>query len=876
MYKRIADIADELGVTEVDVERVVDLLGVRIKMIAHFLPPREAELVRSRIVRLSTTKKGQSSDTNSANFVNFDSEPRLRAHEVAKAWGLTSREFISICRTAGVEIGSHLSYVSQSEIQCALEVLGRGAVDQSESLLLSDPTPKRWPQIGQYVDALANAALDFASPSLKSMRVSMPDGTPGSAIRTSGAFACVAKVEIDGRHYALRLLIRNQPGLERRYREIASLIAGGTLGDNLAHVSYLPREVSVQFDDGVESFPVILVEWVDGTLLSKFVEARYLQGDSASLLTVHQQILNLRTVLQRVGVSHGDLSGDNIMVVGNGGSMSLKLLDYDSMWFREIADLTCAVGEAGNLQHPLRPNPIGPFADEVAFRMYDLGLRFLIENDDITALSGLFDQRILLTRDEWISCSSPLASRMADFDPTSYSLIGSLLTDSYEAVEAAATMPLGSRTTDVESIGQTDEQVEVPRFNFDDLCSELEVPVGALRRLLVEAGLGATDVSGLYSEEQLTLLRELTLRQGRVRQFSVENPQAYEVSVETTLEVRKSEVRVGISVVAKRSGLGEVATVTIAQDVLARSMGLADELTSDEVNRVLARVREDRKYPYELGKICRKAAISERIALDKLTRSLPGGVLNRSYGVRLSVEARDFLLSKSPTKRPTLPQPRKVPRSIAARAGVTEQLGSDSLTSIARSSSVSLSEVEQIARLTLNRWVSADEVLSEFVARDIKVQVQDIVRRFPIEITNLARELDRSRLEVERAARSFGYLWRTYNFRDNTMGGRLSFVGANDVRKRVEELRTFDTSLEDLAREYGVNLQDATTALESCAPIWLTTHALRIGVNWYIDEVAKMELLDNLSAPSANSARYGVRQPPESPLRRWFRWQKKI
>mgnify|MGYP006279688827 CR=1 FL=1 len=873
MYIRIVDIAQELGVSQVDVERAVDALGVRDKLVYPFLHPREAQLVRNYIGSQLGNRQGQSSNISSAIFAPMYSSQSFRVHEVAKANGLTSKELLAACRAAGVMVGSHLSHISPAEIDRALETLGNGVRNQSESRPSSSPAPKRWPQIGQYVDALANATLDFSSSSLKSMHVFMPDGTPGSAIRTSGAFACVAKVQINGRNYALRLLIRSQPDLEERYREIVVLNQDGVLGENLADVNFLPEEVSVQFDDGAEKFPVILVEWVDGVLLSRFVEAKYSQGDDASLKSVHQQILRLRSRLQKAGVSHGDLSGDNIMIVGDGHSLSLKLLDYDSMWFSKIAGLTCAVGESGNLQHPLRPNPIGPFADEVAFRMYDLVLRFLIDNDGQCDISGLFDQRILLTREEWISCISPLAKQIFEFDPGSYSVIGSLLTGSYDAVEKAAMMPLGPGAKEFESGDPRVEPEHVSGFSFDELCSEFELSVGAVRHLLVEAGIGATDVSGLYSAEQMKTLRELAIRNGLLNQRFIEKFQVSKESIDEAESKQELDGQVAISEVARRCGLSVGFTAIVSQDVLARAVGSDGWLTPDELGQVLSRVREDRRYPYELGKVCRKAAISEKSAIEKVTQSLPQGILRRQYGVRISVEARDILLPKPELKRPAHPPRRPVVSPPSGHVGSARIVDSASIASIAASTSVSISEVELLARKTLGRWVTADEILSSDQAATLKFLVEDVVRRFPTDVSNLARELGTTGFEIVRAINSFGFLWRMFNFRENSVYGRLSFVGANEVRKRMDEFRIFETSLEDLASEYGVNLQEAVISLQSRPPIWLAAHTLRIGGKWYVDEEAKLDVLDTFSAPRGSlNGRLGQR--PESRQFRWRRWKK--
>jgi len=90
------------------------------------------------------------------------------------------------------------------------------------------------------------------------------------------------------------------------------------------------------------------MRWLDGEPLSNYLAKTYNQKSTIDKLI--SEFLNLVTQLESYGIAHGDLQHGNIIVKNN----KLYLIDYDGMYFPDLASLK--VNELGhpNFQHPKR------------------------------------------------------------------------------------------------------------------------------------------------------------------------------------------------------------------------------------------------------------------------------------------------------------------------------------------------------------------------------------------------------------------------------------------------------------------------------------------------------------------------------------------
>jgi hypothetical protein len=252
---------------------------------------------------------------------------------------------------------------------------------------------------------------------------------------------------------AVRLLTQNQPGFVERYRSLDDFIRSTpSLSSMLVATSLLEKEFNYLQNADVERgsldrdalLPVLKMAWCPGVTLGKFVVDCCKRGDTANLSALRSLVAGLSQECRLAHFVHGDLSPDNILVVDNGGELELKLVDYDSVLFPGIENLPSLVG----LTQMRHPESIDRTLDDdlVAFAIYDLVLEFLIENhelivmedrrmvDEVETAEGLFEQRFLLGRDDFLSESShlsPIAKRVQQFAGHRFGLIRDCLSGPY-------------------------------------------------------------------------------------------------------------------------------------------------------------------------------------------------------------------------------------------------------------------------------------------------------------------------------------------------------------------------------------------------------------------------------------------------------------
>ncbi len=282
----------------------------------------------------------------------------------------------------------------------------------------------KYPTRSQYDDALGAPRIAFKSDNLQSAKFLKVND---SHVRSGGAFACLAKTEIENVNWAVRLLLKEQANLEVRYQEICSKLIGKC--DFLVDVKYFSEEIQVEGAD--QRFPLILMQWVEGKELKKYVFDLCARGDVEGLFALRVAISELSISMRGFGIAHGDLSPENVQVLGPSSDPKLVLLDYDSMWMPWKPDLRCDVGIT-DLQHKSRTNPIGPHADQMAFLLIDTALDFLLKKPSMGAHIELFDRKFLFTVDEFIGGNSTLVSAVNKACPESCEVLKSYILGSYE------------------------------------------------------------------------------------------------------------------------------------------------------------------------------------------------------------------------------------------------------------------------------------------------------------------------------------------------------------------------------------------------------------------------------------------------------------
>lgn len=182
-----------------------------------------------------------------------------------------------------------------------------------------------YPLISDYIEAIRSAEDNFNELSYLSPVL----GNDGQPVMSSGNFAVVFKMKDvrDGQLYAVRCFRRDQEGRDECYRLIEEELKDMKLS-YLVSFHYIDKEIYVDNDQTDETeFPVLLMDWVEGMTLDKYIQENIKNKKALELLSYN--FFKLATWLIKQPFAHGDLKPDNILVKRDG---SLVLVDYDGMF----------------------------------------------------------------------------------------------------------------------------------------------------------------------------------------------------------------------------------------------------------------------------------------------------------------------------------------------------------------------------------------------------------------------------------------------------------------------------------------------------------------------------------------------------------------
>lgn len=180
-----------------------------------------------------------------------------------------------------------------------------------------------YPSVGQYTETIKESAKapDEYFDKLKHLRPVL-DGN-GDPIMSSGNFAVVFKMKDEsGKQYAVRCFHRAQQGRERNYKLICEEMAKVS-SPYLSPIRYYDKELFVESYE----YPVLLMDWVDGLPLDKYI--RNVLNEKDKLKELAYEFKKMSIWLLSQPFAHGDLKPDNILVKEDG---SLVLVDYDGMF----------------------------------------------------------------------------------------------------------------------------------------------------------------------------------------------------------------------------------------------------------------------------------------------------------------------------------------------------------------------------------------------------------------------------------------------------------------------------------------------------------------------------------------------------------------
>lgn len=204
-----------------------------------------------------------------------------------------------------------------------------------------------YPLISEYVEAIKSAEDNFKE--LSYLRPVL--GDDGLPVMTSGNFAVVFKMkdEQGGKFYAVKCFTKEQEGRAEAYREIAKELNNVT-SSYIVSIRYLEKELFVDTDQTTETeFPVLLMDWVDGKNLDKYLRENIEDKYALEMLAYRFSLLAKWLVSQPF--AHGDLKPDNIIVREDG---ALILVDYDGMYVPAMKGQRARELGSPDYRHPLR------------------------------------------------------------------------------------------------------------------------------------------------------------------------------------------------------------------------------------------------------------------------------------------------------------------------------------------------------------------------------------------------------------------------------------------------------------------------------------------------------------------------------------------
>ena len=204
----------------------------------------------------------------------------------------------------------------------------------------------QYPLISEYVRAIQDASNNLDE--LAHLVPVLDDH--GEPYRSSGAFAVVFKMknEQTGKCYALKCFTEEQEGRAEAYLQIADELEFVD-SSYITSVKYLDKEIFVDSSCEEDEFPVLLMDWIDGETMEKYIAENY--QDNYAMAMLCYRFCKMAAWLRSQPFAHGDIKPDNIMVRPDG---SLTLIDYDGMFVPAMKGQKSPTIGTKDFSHPLR------------------------------------------------------------------------------------------------------------------------------------------------------------------------------------------------------------------------------------------------------------------------------------------------------------------------------------------------------------------------------------------------------------------------------------------------------------------------------------------------------------------------------------------
>ena len=278
-----------------------------------------------------------------------------------------------------------------------------------------------FPLISEYIEAIKSAEDNFDE--LSYLRpVLDADGQP---VMSSGNFAVVFKMKdvVSGNLYALKCFTKEQEGRAQAYHQIADALKDVD-SPYLVSLHYLDKELFVDTEQTSETeFPVLLMDWVEGKTLDKYLRENL--DDKYSLEMLAYRFSQLAQWLIPQPIAHGDLKPDNILVREDG---TLVLVDYDGMYVPAMKGQKARELGSPDFRHPLRTeNDFDEHIDEFPLVSILLSLKAISYAPKLLEKYGM-EERLLLSKHDYLTPNnSTIINLLFSLEDTSIKVLTSNL-----------------------------------------------------------------------------------------------------------------------------------------------------------------------------------------------------------------------------------------------------------------------------------------------------------------------------------------------------------------------------------------------------------------------------------------------------------------
>ena len=203
-----------------------------------------------------------------------------------------------------------------------------------------------WPGVAEFSSAIQNPNQCFADWELTQGQIAAYEkgGRAGMPVVSSGNFAAVYRITCGSRDYAVRCFTRAVNDQRERYTQLDAFLKD-TLPQSFVEFEYLERGIRV----AGEWYPVVKMEWVDGTPLDKFVRDNL--GTPVVFRNTAARWRGAVSEIRGLDIAHNDLQHGNVMVRGD---RSIRMVDYDAMFLPQYNGQTSPENGHQNFQHPLK------------------------------------------------------------------------------------------------------------------------------------------------------------------------------------------------------------------------------------------------------------------------------------------------------------------------------------------------------------------------------------------------------------------------------------------------------------------------------------------------------------------------------------------